>query len=108
MTEINDLIDEGNALDANGNPEKARSERYSTVDIFVSLLEGAAAENRKGIAITILMYAWLVSYRQMTLHLQVLLKERLLEYDEQGKVYKITTRRLQFLEMYTKMAEMLK
>jgi len=106
MTEINDLIDEGNALDANGNPEKARSERYSTVDIFVSLLEGAAAENRKGIAITILMYAWLVSYRQMTL--PVLLKERLLEYDEQGKVYKITTRRLQFLEMYTKMAEMLK
>ncbi len=26
MTEINDLIDEGNALDANGNPEKARSD----------------------------------------------------------------------------------
>jgi hypothetical protein len=55
MTEINDLIDEGNDLDANGKPEKARSERYSTVDIFVSLLEGAAAENRKGIAITLLM-----------------------------------------------------
>jgi hypothetical protein len=41
----------------------------------------------------------------MTLHLQALLKERSLEYDEQGKVYKITTRRLQFLEMYTKIAE---
>jgi predicted transcriptional regulator len=52
------------------------------------------------------MYASMLSYRQMSVHLQVLLKERLLEYDDL-KVYKVTSRGLQFLELYTKMAEML-
>jgi predicted transcriptional regulator len=54
------------------------------------------------------MYASMLSYRQMNIHLQVLLKNRLLEYHEQEKVYKITIRGRQFLEPYTKMAEMLK
>jgi predicted transcriptional regulator len=54
-----------------------------------------------------LMYASMLSYRQMSVHLQVLLKERLLEYDDLEKVYKITSRGLQFLELYTKMAEIL-
>jgi predicted transcriptional regulator len=67
---------------------------------------GVAAEHR-GIPITRLMYASLLSHRRLIRHLQVLLKERLLEYDGQEKVYKITTRGLQFIEVYTKMAEML-
>lgn len=58
----------------NSNEEKYRGKQ----DIYASLLQGAAAENTKGIRITRLMYASLLSYRQMTLHLQVLLKERLL------------------------------
>ena len=53
------------------------------------------------------MYASMLSYRQLNIHLQVLLKDRLLEYDEQKKVYKITRNGLQFIELYTKMAEML-
>ena len=53
------------------------------------------------------MYHSLLSHRHLTRHLQVLLKERLLEYDEQEKVYRITTRGLQFIQVYTKMAEML-
>ena len=61
-----------------------------------------------GIAITRLMYTSRLSYNQVTRHLQVLLNHSLLEYDEQKKVYKITTRGLQFVELYTKMAEMLK
>lgn len=67
---------------------------------------GVAAEHR-GIPITRLMYHSLLSHRHLTRHLQVLLKERLLEYDEQEKVYRITTRGLQFIQVYTKMAEML-
>jgi predicted RNA-binding protein with TRAM domain len=43
----------------------------------------------------------------MSVHLQVLLKERLLEYDDLEKVYKVTSRGLQFLELYSKMAEIL-
>ena len=46
-------------------------------------------------------------YRQMNIHLQVLLKDRLLEYHEREKVYEITMKGHQFLEVYTKMAEML-
>jgi predicted transcriptional regulator len=67
---------------------------------------GVSAEHR-GIPITRLMYASLLSHRHLIRHLQVLLKERLLEYDGQEKVYKITTMGLQFIEVYTKMAEML-
>jgi predicted transcriptional regulator len=54
-----------------------------------------------------LMYVSILSYRQMNIHLQVLLKDRLLEYPEQEKVYKITIRGRQFLELYSKMDEML-
>jgi predicted transcriptional regulator len=49
----------------------------------------------------------MLSYRQMSVHLRVLLKEGLLEYDDLEKVYNITSRGLQFLELYTKMAEIL-
>jgi predicted transcriptional regulator len=54
-----------------------------------------------------LMYASMLSYRRMNFHLQVLLKDRLLEFHEQEKVYKITMKGLQFIELYTKMTEML-
>jgi predicted transcriptional regulator len=70
------------------------------------LLWGVAAEHR-GILITRLMYISLLSNRHLTRHLQVFLKERLLEYDEQEKVYKITPRALQFIQVYTTMAQML-
>jgi predicted transcriptional regulator len=53
------------------------------------------------------MYLSMLSYRQMSVHLQVLLKEGLLEYDDVEKVYKVTFQGLQFLELYTKMAELL-
>jgi predicted transcriptional regulator len=76
-------------------------------EVYATLLLGVAAEHR-GIALTRLMYTSMVSHRQLTHHLQVLLKHGLLEYNEQEKVYKITTRGLKFLELYTKMAEMLK
>ena len=53
------------------------------------------------------MYASRLSHGQLTGHLQVLLKYGLLEYDDPEKVYKVTTRGIQFIELYTKMAEML-
>ena len=76
-------------------------------EIYATLLESVAAEH-KGIAVTRLMYSSRLSHYQLTSHLRVLLNHSLLEYDEQEKVYKITTRGLQFIELYTKMAEMLK
>jgi predicted transcriptional regulator len=76
-------------------------------EIYASLLRGAVAGETERVTITRLMYASMLSYRQLNIHLQVLLKDRLLEYDEQKKVYKITRNGLQFIELYTKMAEML-
>jgi predicted transcriptional regulator len=71
------------------------------------LLQRAAEDKTRGIAITRLMYVSMLSYRQMSVHLQVLLKEGLLEYDDVEEVYKVTSQGLQFLELYTKMAELL-
>jgi predicted transcriptional regulator len=65
------------------------------------------AEEHTGIAIIGLMCTSQVSLHQLTRHLQVLLKRSLLEYDEQQKFYKITTRGLRFIELYNKMAELL-
>ena len=68
---------------------------------------GVLPAEHRGILITRLMYISLLSNRHLTRHLQVFLKERLLEYDEQEKVYKITPRALQFIQVYTTMAQML-
>ena len=56
-----------------------------------TLLAGVAAAEHRGIPITRLMYSSLLSHRQLTRQLQVLL-DHLLEYNEQEKVYKITTK----------------
>jgi predicted transcriptional regulator len=53
------------------------------------------------------MYTSFLSYRRTAMHLKVLVKERLLEYDDSAKVYRITPNGHQFLDLYTKMAEML-
>jgi predicted transcriptional regulator len=71
------------------------------------ILQRAAEDKTRGIAITRLMYVSMLSYCQMSVHLQVLLKKGLLEYDDVEKVYKVTSQGLQFLELYTKMAELL-
>ena len=64
-------------------------------------------EETEGVTITRLMFASMLSYRHLNIHLQVLLKDHLLEYDEHKKVYKITMKGLKFIGLYTKMAEML-
>ena len=51
------------------------------------------------------MYTSFLSYRRTGMHLKVLVKERLLEYDDSTKVYRMTPNGR--LDLYTKMAEML-
>ena len=77
------------------------------MEIYASLLSGAVAQGSRELTITRLMYVSMLSYRQLNIHLQVLLKDGLLEYDEQKKFYRVTMKGLQFIELYTKMAEML-
>jgi predicted transcriptional regulator len=78
----------------------------NTAEVYASLLRNAAREET-GTGITKLMYTSFLSYRRTAVHLVVLLRERLLEYDESTKLYKITPKGRQFLEIYTKMAEIL-
>jgi predicted transcriptional regulator len=85
------------------------AKRYrDTTEIYASLLENAARENAKGIGITKLMYTSFLSYGPTFLHLEMLRGQRLLDYDDSVKLYKITPKGRQFLELYTKMAKMLK
>jgi predicted transcriptional regulator len=78
-----------------------------TIEIYASLLENAARVNGKGIGITKLMYTSSLSYGPTSLYLEILRRQRLLDYDDSVKLYKITPKGRQFLELYTKMAEML-
>lgn len=54
------------------------------------------------------MYGSFVSYRQICLHLEFLTREGLLEHNEVDRYYSITFKGTQFLELYKKMAGMLK
>jgi len=84
------------------------AKRYrDTTEIYASLLENAARENAKGIGITKLMYTSFLSYGPTFLHLEILRTLRLLDYDDSVKLYKITPKGRQFLELFNKMAKML-
>ena len=84
------------------------AKRYrDTTEIYASLLENAGRENAKGIGITKLMYTSFLSYGPTFLHLEILRTRRLLDYDDSVKLYKITPKGRKFLELCTKMAEML-
>ena len=84
------------------------AKRYrDTIEIYAALLESAARANAKGIGITKLMHTSFLSYGTTFLHLEVLRRQRLLDYDDSLKLYKITSKGRKFLELYTKMAEML-
>jgi predicted transcriptional regulator len=74
-------------------------------EVYASLLGNAGREDT-GVGITKLMYTSFLSYRRTTIHLEVLLKERLLVYDGSAKLYKITSNGRQLLELYTKIAKM--
>jgi predicted transcriptional regulator len=78
-----------------------------TIEIYASLLENAARVNGKGIGITKLMYTSSLSYGPTSLYLEILRRQRLLDYDDSVKLYKITPKGRQFLELYNKMAKML-
>lgn len=78
------------------NAEKNRN----LTEVYASLLASAAREDT-GVGITKLMYTSFLSYRRTAIHLKILLKERLLEYDDSAKVYTITPNGRQFLDLYT-------
>jgi predicted transcriptional regulator len=79
----------------------------SIVETYASLLENAARENATGMGITRLMYTSFLSHGRTVSHLEVLLKDGLLNYDDSVKLYRITSKGREFLRLCTQMAEML-
>lgn len=84
-----------------------KTKNRSIIETYASLLENAARENGMGTGITRLMYTSFLSHRRTVSHLEILLKNELLDYDDSVKLYRITSKRREFLRLCTQMAEML-
>jgi predicted transcriptional regulator len=83
-----------------------RKKYRSRTEIIASILETTARENAAGI--TRLMFICFLSYPQIKSYLEILMKDQLLRRNDQDKVYRITVKGRQFLDLYSKMADMLK
>lgn len=75
-------------------------------EIIGSILE--SADNPDGVSKTRVMFNCFLSYTQLTEYLDHLTSSRLLEYDKVSKLYKTTTKGLEFLDLYTKLEEIAK
>jgi predicted transcriptional regulator len=78
----------------------------SREEAYASILENTARQNT-GIGVTRLMYSSYLSYSRTISHLEFLLKEGMLNYDDSVKLYKITPKGRQFLSLYSEMAQLL-
>jgi predicted transcriptional regulator len=78
----------------------------SRADILASILQSAEKENT-GVGITRLMYNSFLSYNQINQYLEVLKENALLNYDAANKKYFITAKGLKFLDLYSKMDNLL-
>ncbi len=74
-------------------------------EISATILQSAAA--RDGITKTKIMYNSFLSYTQLLYYLEYLISNNLLECDA-NRVYNITSKGLEFLDDYNKMADLLK
>lgn len=80
--------------------------RYRRRDeIIRSILDGTTGP---GVTKTRIMYNSFLSYPQLVEYLNYLTDHVLLAYDESAKLYKITAKGLKFLDLCTKIEEMVK
>jgi predicted transcriptional regulator len=78
----------------------------SRTDLIAAILSSAAGE--KGALLTRIMYTSFLSYPQIKEFLQFLLEHGLIEHNELNKVYKITAKGFQYLELYKQIDELVK
>ena len=75
-------------------------------EITASLLQYAAEKGT--IAKTKMMYNSFLSYSQLLQYLEFLTSNALLKYDKLDKKYKITSKGLEFLDVYNKIEKLVK
>jgi predicted transcriptional regulator len=72
-------------------------------EITASILKSANSSD--GMSKTRIMFHCFLSYAQLTDYLHHLTNSELLEYDNVGKLYKTTSKGLEFMGLYSKMEE---
>ncbi len=78
-------------------------------EIIGSILQSIInAKEEEGIRTTRIMYNSFLSYGMVTHYLKVLSENGSLEHDELNKTYRVTDKGLQFLELQSRIGEMLK
>lgn len=75
-------------------------------EIIASILQILAEKN--GMGFTKIMYCSYLSYKQVNRFLNLAVGNGLLDYNVSTRLYKITRRGQDFLELYTKMENLLK
>ena len=75
-------------------------------EIIASILQSAATDN--GMRRAGIMYNSFLSCPHLLNYLEHLMDNELLSYDQSKKVYKITMKGSEFLEIYNKMSDLLK
>jgi predicted transcriptional regulator len=81
--------------------------KYRSRDEITASLLQYAAENGT-IAKTKMMYNSFLSYSQLLQYLEFLTGNALLKYDKLDKKYKITSKGLEFLDVYNKIEKLVK
>jgi predicted transcriptional regulator len=76
----------------------------SKSDIVGPILEAA---NGRGATKTKIMYKAFLSYGQLKEYLTILLEKGLIKYEEGREIYRTTEKGMRFLQMYTKVQEMM-
>ena len=75
-------------------------------EIIASILHLLVDKN--GMGFTKIMFCSYLSYRQVNRFIRLAVNNGLLDYDPVSRLYKITTRGLEYLEVYSKMEKLLK
>jgi predicted transcriptional regulator len=75
----------------------------SRTDIAALILEAA----KDGAAKTKIMYKAFLSYAQLKEYLDMLLENRLIEYNEKEQIFRITEKGLRFLQIYSQVDELI-
>ena len=76
----------------------------SRTDIFASILE--SVNNMDGAGITTIMYKSFLSHYQLKKYMAIMLKNDLIRFEEERRIYKITDKGVRFLQLFIHMNEL--
>ena len=76
----------------------------SRTDILASILD--SVNNIEGAGITTVMYKSFLSHYQLKKYMAIMLKNDLIRFDDERRIYKITDKGIRFLQLFTHMNEL--